>query len=189
MEYFKGKALNEFTQPDSLPPPKWVIELTARAAEALHYAHSQGVVHRDIKPANLMYDAATDELKITNFGIARLTDTSRTKTGIILGTPSYMSPEQLAASDVTGLSDLYSLGIMMYQLLTGTTPFRSDSIPKLMDKIINESHPPISDIRSDLPADIDVVLSKIIAKRPEDRYQNGRAMALALRDLCSTLDT
>jgi len=188
MEYFGGKALNLFTQPDNLLPPKWVIELTARAAEALHYAHGQGVVHRDIKPANLMYDAASDELKITDFGIARLTDTSRTKTGIILGTPSYMSPEQLAASAVTGASDLYSLGITMYQLLTGATPFRSDSIPKLMDKIMNERHMPVCSIRDDLPPEIDVVLDKILAKKPEDRFQNGRAMALALRDCCSTLD-
>jgi CHASE2 domain-containing sensor protein len=187
MEYFHGKALNCFTQSDTLLPPKWVFELTARAAEALHYAHGQGVVHRDIKPANLMYDAASDEFKITDFGIARLTDTSRTKTGIILGTPSYMSPEQLSASAVTGSSDLYSLGITMYQLLTGTTPFRSDSIPKLMDKIMNGHHIPVSSIRNDLPPDIDAVLDKMLAKKPEDRYQNGRAMALALRDCCSTL--
>jgi len=187
MEYFNGKALNCFTQSDTLLPPNWVIELTARAAEALQYAHGQGVVHRDIKPANLMYDAASDQFKITDFGIARLTDTSRTKTGIILGTPSYMSPEQLSASAVTGASDLYSLGITMYQLLTGTTPFRSDSIPKLMDKIMNEHHTPVSSIRDDLPPEIDAVLDKILAKKPEDRYQNGRAMALALRDCCSTL--
>jgi len=187
MEYFAGKALNHYTEPENLLPPKWVIELTARAADALHYAHGQGVVHRDIKPANLMYDPATDELKITDFGIARLTDTSRTKTGIILGTPSYMSPEQLAASAVTGASDLYSLGITMYQLLTGVTPFRSDSIPKLMDKIMNESHTPVSSIRDDLPHELDVLLSRILAKKPEDRFHNGRAMALALRECCNTL--
>lgn len=187
MEYFAGQALNCHTQAETLLPPDWVIELMARAAEALHYAHGQGVVHRDIKPANLMYDAASDQLKITDFGIARLTDTSRTKTGIILGTPSYMSPEQLAASAVTGSSDLYSLGITMYQLLTGTTPFRSDSIPKLMDKIMNEEHTPVSSLRDDLPADIDAVMNKVLAKKPEGRYKNGRAMALALRDCCSTL--
>ncbi len=186
MEYFAGQALNHYTEPENLLPPEWVIELTARAADALHYAHGQGVVHRDIKPANLMYDPASDELKITDFGIARLTDTSRTKTGIILGTPSYMSPEQLAASAVTGVSDLYSLGITMYQLLTGVTPFRSDSIPKLMDKIMNESHIPVSSVRDDLPNELDVILSRILAKKPEDRFQNGRAMALALRECCNT---
>jgi len=90
---------------------------------------------------------------------------------------------------VTGSSDLYSLGITMYQLLTGVTPFRSDSIPKLMDKIMNERHAPVSSIREDLPPEIDAVLNKILAKKPEDRFQNGRAMALALRDCCSTLST
>ena len=188
MEYFEGTALNHHALSENLLPPKWVLELTARAAEALHYAHGQGVVHRDIKPANLMYDAASDQLKITDFGIARLTDTSRTKTGIILGTPSYMSPEQLSASAVTGKSDLYSLGITMYQLLTGTTPFRSDSIPKLMDKIMNEKHKPISSVRDDIPVEVDMVLDKALAKNPDDRFPNGRAMALALRDCCSTLD-
>jgi serine/threonine-protein kinase len=145
-------------------------------------------VHRDIKPANLMYDAATDTLKITDFGIARLTDTSRTKTGIILGTPSYMSPEQLAASAVTGKSDLYSLGITMYQLLTGTTPFRSDSIPKLMDKIINDKHKPVSSVRDDVPICVDVVLDQALAKKPDDRFPNGRAMALALRDCVKSFE-
>jgi len=188
MEYFEGTALNHHAMAENLLPPKWVVELTARAAEALHYAHGQGVVHRDIKPANLMYDAASDQLKITDFGIARLTDTSRTKTGIILGTPSYMSPEQLSASAVTGKSDLYSLGITMYQLLTGTTPFRSDSIPKLMDKIMNEKHKPISSVRDDIPVEVDMVLDKVLAKNPDDRFPNGRAMALALRDSCSTLE-
>jgi len=188
MEYFEGKALNEHATMDTLLPPKWVLELTARAAEALHYAHGQGVVHRDIKPANLMYDAATDQLKITDFGIARLTDTSRTKTGIILGTPSFMSPEQLSASAVTGKSDMYSLGITMYQLLTGAAPFRSDSIPKLMDKIMNEKHPRVSEIRDDIPVEVDMVLDRALAKDPDDRFPNGRAMALALRDACSTLE-
>ena len=188
MEYFSGKALNHYAQADNLLPPKWVLELTARAAEALHYAHGQNVVHRDIKPANLMYDAASDTMKITDFGIARLTDTSRTKTGIILGTPSYMSPEQLAASAVTGSSDLYSLGITMYQLLTGTTPFRSDSIPKLMNKIMNDKHKRVSSVRDDLPAEIDEVLDKMLSKKPEDRFPNGRALALALRDCISALE-
>jgi serine/threonine-protein kinase len=136
-----------------------------------------------------MYNATSDELRITDFGIARLTDTSRTKTGIILGTPSYMSPEQLAANDVTGVSDLYSLGITMYQLLTGMTPFRSDSIQKLMDKIMHDQHTPVSRIRDDLPPGIDAVLDRMLNKKPENRFQNGRAVAVALRDCFSALET
>ncbi|MEJ2139004.1 MAG: serine/threonine-protein kinase [Gammaproteobacteria bacterium] len=182
MEYFQGVSLLNHTSPDNLMPAKWVLELAARAAEALDYAHRQNVVHRDIKPANLMYHAATDTLKITDFGIARLTDNSRTKTGVILGTPSYMSPEQLSAAGVTGQSDLYSLGITMYQLLTGHAPFRADSIPKLMDKILNEKHTPVSDLRKDLPACVDVIVSKSMAKNPARRFTSGREMAIALRE-------
>jgi serine/threonine-protein kinase len=186
MEYFEGKSLHHFAQPGSLLPPQWVLELGARAAEALHYAHSQNVVHRDIKPANIMYNANNDELKLTDFGIARLTDTSRTKTGIILGTPSYMSPEQLAGNPVTGQSDLYSLGITLYHLMTGAPPFRADSIPKLMDKIVNERHVLMTTQREDLPACVDDIFDTALAKDPGDRFANGRAMALALRDCCSS---
>jgi CHASE2 domain-containing sensor protein/tRNA A-37 threonylcarbamoyl transferase component Bud32 len=185
MEYFEGVSLLKHAQRDDLLPAASVMELMARAADALDYAHRQGVVHRDIKPANIMYHAVSDELKITDFGIARLTDTSRTKTGIILGTPSYMSPEQLMASGVTGQSDLYSLGVTLYQLLTGVAPFRADSIPKLMDKIMREEAHPITQVRADLPACADSVMTTVLAKKPEDRYSSGRAMAMALRECAS----
>ena len=114
--------------------------LVARVAEALHYAHRQNVVHRDIKPANIMFNPDTDELKITDFGIARLTDTSRTKTGIVLGTPSFMSPEQLEGRTLDGRSDQFALGVSLYQLLCGQLPFRADSMPRLMQKIATEPH-------------------------------------------------
>jgi serine/threonine-protein kinase len=186
MEYFEGKPLSHYAQLGRLLPPKVVFELMARAAEALDYAHSQNVVHRDVKPANLMYDVTSDRLKLTDFGIARLTDASRTRTGIILGTPSYMSPEQLSASKVSGQTDLYSLGVTMYHLLTGAPPFQADSIPRLMDKIVHHRHRPISDIRDDVPACADVILERALAKNPADRFESGKAMALALRECCST---
>jgi len=185
MEYFDGESLLKHTQRDNLLPAGLVMELMAQAADALDYAHRQGVVHRDIKPANIMYHAVSDELKITDFGIARLTDTSRTKTGIILGTPSFMSPEQLMASGVTGQSDLYSLGVTLYQLLTGIAPFRADTIPKLMDKIMREEARPITEVRTNLPACVDSIISTALAKKAEDRYSSGRAMAMALRDCAS----
>jgi serine/threonine-protein kinase len=187
MEYFEGKPLSYYAQLGRLLPPKVVIELMARAAEALHYAHGQNVVHRDVKPANLMYDQGSDRLKLTDFGIARLTDCSRTRTGIILGTPSYMSPEQLSASAVSGQTDLYSLGVTMYHLLTGSPPFQADSIPKLMDKIVHHRHRPIADIRDDVPACVDEIMDRALAKNPADRYESGKAMALALRECCSRL--
>lgn len=180
MEYFSGRPLIEYARKKKLLPPVRVMQLMARAAEALDYAHSQGVVHRDIKPANILYDTATGRLKLTDFGIARLTDTNRTKTGIILGTPSYMSPEQLSASGVDGLSDIYSLGVTLYHLLTGAPPFQADSIPQLMDKIIHDAPPSITKARPDLPECIDIILSKAMAKNPKDRFSNGKALALAL---------
>ncbi len=186
MEYFEGKPLSHYAQLGRLLPPKVVFELMARAAEALHYAHSQNVVHRDVKPANLMYDITSDRLKLTDFGIARLTDSSRTRTGIILGTPSYMSPEQLSASKVSGQTDIYSLGVTMYHLLTGAPPFQADSIPRLMDKIVHQKHRPVADIRDDVPACADAILDRALAKNPGDRYDSGKAMALALRECCST---
>ncbi len=186
MEYFEGKPLSHYAQLGRLLPPKVVFELMARAAEALHYAHTQNVVHRDVKPANLMYDLASDRFKLTDFGIARLTDASRTRTGIILGTPSYMSPEQLSASKVSGQTDIYSLGVTMYHLLTGAPPFQADSIPRLMEKIVHHRHRPVSDIRDDIPTCADAILERALAKNPADRYETGKAMALALRECCST---
>jgi eukaryotic-like serine/threonine-protein kinase len=187
MEYSEGKPLSHYARLGRLLPPKVVFELMARAADALHYAHAQNVVHRDVKPANLLYDDVADILKLTDFGIARLTDASRTRTGIILGTPSYMSPEQLSASKITGQSDLYSLGVTMYHLLTGSPPFQADSIPRLMEKIVHQKHRPVADVRDDVPPCTDAILDQALAKDPDARFPNGRAMALALRECCSRL--
>ena len=187
MEYIEGRSLSHYAQVGRLLQPKVVFELMARAAEALHYAHTQNVVHRDVKPANILYNPATDTMKITDFGIARLTDSSRTRTGIILGTPSYMSPEQLSASQVTGQSDLYSLGVTMYHLLTGAPPFQADSIPRLMDKIVKQRHRPVADIRDDIPPCTDSILDQVLAKDPADRFPSGRALAYALRECASRL--
>jgi serine/threonine-protein kinase len=187
MEYFEGKPLSHYAQLGRLLPPATVVELMARAAEALHYAHAQNVVHRDVKPANLLYDDVADTLKLVDFGIARLTDSSRTRTGIILGTPSYMSPEQLAASRVSGQSDLYSLGVTMYHLLAGAPPFQADTVPKLMERISQQPHRPLRDIRDDIPPCVDEILDRALAKNPSDRFPDGRAMARALRACCRML--
>jgi serine/threonine protein kinase len=128
-----------------------VLSIVARVAEALAYAHRQNVVHRDIKPANIMYELDSDTVKVTDFGIARITDSSKTKTGLVLGTPSFMSPEQLAGKKVDGRSDLYSLGVMLFQMLTGVLPFRGESMAELMYKIANEEAPDLRVIRSELP--------------------------------------
>lgn len=181
MEYLNGEPLSEFTSSSTLLPASTVVELLARVADALAHAHRQNVVHRDIKPANIMFDAANDGLKITDFGIARLTDSGTTKTGIVLGTPSFMSPEQLEGRNVQGSSDLFLLGVSLYQLLTAQLPFRADSMTGLMFRIANEPHPPIRAIRPDLPGLLEAIVTRSLQKRADDRFQSGTELATALR--------
>jgi serine/threonine-protein kinase len=181
MEYVPGIALREFTDPKRLLAPKRALELGAQTADALDYAHNQGVIHRDIKPANLLYNPREGTLKISDFGVARITDNNRTKTGIVLGTPMYMSPEQLGAEPLTGLSDLFSLGVTLYELLCGEVPFKATNIAVLMTKITTEDAPPIAGRRAGIPANVDVVLAKALAKNPADRFSCGAEMAIALR--------
>ncbi len=138
MELLKGGDLAPFTKPGALLPLDQVVSIIARTADALGYAHKQGAVHRDIKPANIMYHLESDTVKVTDFGIARLTDSSKTKTGMVLGTPSYMSPEQLAGRKIDGRSDLFSLAVSLYQMLCGKLPFGGESMAQLMFKIANE---------------------------------------------------
>ena len=182
MEYVPGIPLRDFTDPARLLAPKRALELAALTAEALDYAHNQGVIHRDIKPANLLYNPKEGSLKISDFGVARITDNNATKTGIVLGTPMYMSPEQLAAEDLTGLSDLFSLGVTLYELLVGEVPFRATNIAVLMTKITNDDPAPISNRRAGIPPSVDAVLAKAMAKRPSDRFSCGAEMAIALRN-------
>ncbi len=148
----------------------------------LGFAHKQQVVHRDIKPANLMYDPSADVLKITDFGIARLDRHGQTRTGIVLGTPSFMSPEQLEGRTVTGHSDLFSLGVSLFQLLTGQLPFTADSMTGLMQQIAEAPHPPLRAFRPDLPACVESVIDRALAKNPEARFDSGAQMAAALDD-------
>jgi serine/threonine protein kinase len=130
-----------------------------------------------------MFDAPSGELKITDFGIARLTDSGRTRTGVVLGTPSFMSPEQLQGRNVTGSSDLFSLAVTLFQLLTGQLPFRSDSMPGLMIKIAQEPHPRACVLNPALPAGLDAFFDRALAKEPAERFETGASFALALRDL------
>ena len=164
------------------------MSIVARVAEALGYAHQQNVVHRDIKPANIMYEPESDTPKVTDFGIARVTDSSKTKTGMVLGTPSYMSPEQLAGKKVEGRSDLFSLGVTLYQMLSGSLPFTGDSMAQLMFKIANEPHADIRTVNPALPTCVAAVINKSLAKDPDQRYQTGEQMAKAIRLCLGTMN-
>ena len=182
MEYVSGMPLRSFTDPKKLLAPKRALELAAATAEGLDYAHNMGVIHRDIKPANLLYNPKEGSIKISDFGVARMTDNNKTKTGIVLGTPMYMSPEQLGAEDLTGLSDLFSLGVTLYELLLGEVPFKATNIAVLMTKITTEDPAPLANRRAGIPSSVDAVLMKALAKRPQDRFSCGAEMAIALRN-------
>jgi len=187
MEFLKGRDLVPYTKPNNLLPLPRVISIVARVADALDYAHKQNVVHRDIKPANIMYDFDSDTPKVTDFGIARITDSSKTKTGLVLGTPSFMSPEQLAGKKIEGASDLFSLGVSLYQLACGKLPFEGESMAQLMFRITNEPHTDILSIRADLPACLVAIINRSLAKQIGDRYANGAEMAAALRQCAASI--
>jgi serine/threonine-protein kinase len=181
MEFLKGHDLVPYTNPDNLLPAARVVSIVARVADALGYAHRQNVVHRDMKPANVMYEPQSDTVKVTDFGIARITDSSKTKTGVVFGTPSYMSPEQLAGKKIDGRSDLFSLAVSLYELLCGQLPFDGESMAHLMFKIANERAPDILQVRPDLPPALAAFLARAMAKAARERFQTGEEFALALR--------
>jgi len=176
MEYLLGRNLSTFVVPDKLLPWDWIYDVSIKVVDALNYAHQHDVVHRDIKPANIIYNEADKAVKVTDFGIARITASSRTKTGVILGTPSYMSPEQLAGLHVDGRSDLFSFGVMLYELITGHTPFVGDSLATLMYQIANAPTPDIRKQRAETPADLATVVKRLLQKKPEKRYPTGDAV-------------
>ncbi len=187
MEFLKGKDLVPYTKRDNLLPLPRVLSIIARVADALDYAHTLHVVHRDIKPANIMYDPESDTVKVTDFGIARITDSSKTKTGMVLGTPSFMSPEQLAGNKIGGQSDLFSLGVSLYQMACGKLPFEGESMAQLMFRITSESPTDILSVNPEIPPCVVAIIDQALAKTLEQRYQTGREMAEAIRQCAATL--
>ena len=177
MEFLKGEDLTRYIKRNALLPVTQVLTIIRRAADGIDYAHRNNVVHRDIKPANIMWDQDTDTLKITDFGIARITDLSKTKTGTILGTPAYMSPEQLSGKKVTGQSDIFSLGILLFQMVTGKLPFEADSMAAVMYKIANDPHPVPQSINRKIPKCVTVVINRAMEKDINKRYKHGKDMA------------
>lgn len=177
MELLAGRDLMAYTRPETRLPLPTVVGIVARVAAALDYAHGNHVVHRDIKPDNIMYEPASDLVKVMDFGIARITDTAQTRTGMVLGSPAYMSPEQLAGKKIDGRSDLFSLGITLYQLCTGQLPFAGETMAKLMFTITGTPHPDPRRIVPEMPACLAAVIDKALVKDPELRYQTGAAVA------------
>ncbi|WP_024459877.1 serine/threonine-protein kinase [Marinimicrobium sp. LS-A18] len=181
MDYVRGEPLSERTAQSRQLPLAKVYELMATVAEALAYAHEQQVVHRDIKPGNILYDPDENRVVVTDFGIARVANSARTQTGEIMGSPLYMSPEQLKGARVGPASDIFSLGVTLYQLLTGALPFRGDTIAELSYQIVQSRHRPLREVRKELPRSATRIVNKALQKEPEKRYANAAEMAKALR--------
>ena len=188
MEFLTGNDLLRYTHASMLLPVPQVLQLVARVAQALAHAHSLGVVHRDIKPANVMVDITAGIVKVTDFGIAQVCDAARTRTGIVMGSPLYMSPEQLSGERLDGRSDLYSLGVMLYQLLTARLPHESSSMGTLLRQIAQEAAPDVRSIRSDLPGALADVVALALQKRAAFRYSDGLQMAADLHAVARLID-
>ncbi len=183
MEHLPGEPLDTWTRPDRLLPLADALAIVRQAALALDYAHGHQVVHRDIKPANLMYDPATRKIRLTDFGIARLTDANHTRTGLVLGTPAFMSPEQLLGTHIDGRSDLFSLGVLLYQLTTGHLPFNGASLAELMRAISHDAPENPETYNPRMPAQLTAIIMKALQKDITARFQTGAQFALALARL------
>jgi serine/threonine-protein kinase len=182
MELLSGEDLKKYGEKANLLPTEQVLEYVAQVADGLDYAHSNGIVHRDIKPANIMR-LKDGTLRITDFGIARITASSKTQTGTVMGTPSYMSPEQVAGKKVDGRADLFSLGVMLYEMLTGEKPFEGDSIATLLFRIASEPHPdPVVKGGGRVTPAVKAVIDKALQKNADLRYQRGKDMAADIRE-------
>ena len=189
MEYADGLTLHDFVphSPDGRLPVPMSLEVIEQVASALDYAHHAGIVHRDIKPANIMVTAER-RAKIMDFGIAKLAlgeATEATVPGHVMGTPAYMSPEQINGQAIDGRSDLFSLGVIAYWLLTGEKPFEGDTVTEICVQIATKEPRQPSEVSNSLSSDYDYVLSRALAKDPAHRYQSGRELAADVRDLLS----
>jgi len=182
MEYIEGKNLKSLLGEKR----KWswdeVADLIAQIGEALDYAHRKGIIHRDVKPANIIL--TTDgKVKITDFGIAKVASSNLTTTGQFLGTPNYMSPEQVSGAPVDGRSDIFSLGVVLYEMLTNRKPFQGDNLTAISYKIVHEDFTPPGDLSPEVPQEFNPIVARAMAKDPWNRYQRGKDMALALYQL------
>jgi serine/threonine protein kinase len=186
-EHIHGaRTLAAYCKPDNLLRIDDVVEIIFKCAKALHYAHGRGVIHRDIKPSNIMLTLDND-VRIIDFGIALVTDSDVSRIEGIAGSPSYMSPEQVQSAEITPQSDLYSLGAVMYELLTGFRPFRANSLSKLLHQIVYATPAPIHTLRSDVSEELEELVSMALQKEPKDRFANGLELAGKLTQVFQTL--
>jgi len=177
MEFVPGHDLRHHTRPGRLLPLAQALHTAERIARALAAAHALGVLHRDIKPGNVLVDPATDTVKVTDFGLARLGEAFRSRTGIVAGTPGYMSPEQLAEGVIGPHSDLYALGVLLFELLTGRLPFETSSLGALLQQVASRTAPRVTTHRPDLPAAVADLVADLLERRIDRRPCDALAVA------------
>ncbi len=180
MEFLEGKELREILDSGVVLPIEKVMHIATQVAEGLGFAHEHGIVHRDVKPSNVMV-LKNGLVKITDFGIAQMSSGTRTISGMVMGSPKYMSPEQVVGQTVDGRSDMFSLGVMIYEMLTGKTPFSGDNISAIMYQILNDDPIPPKTFNQSIPDSINFIVLKALAKHPDKRYQNAKEMARDLK--------
>jgi serine/threonine protein kinase len=187
MEYIEGRNLKSLLGDKKKFNWDEIADLIAQIAEALDYAHRKGIIHRDIKPANIIM--TTDgKIKITDFGITKIASSNLTTTGQFLGTPNYMSPEQVSGAPVDGRSDIFSLGVVLYELLTNRKPFLGDNLTAISYKIVHEDFTPPAELSPEVPLEFNSIVARAMAKDPWNRYQRGKDLALALYQLKAHLE-
>ena len=187
MEYLEGQSLIRYASKERKLPFTTVLDVAAKIADALDYAHKHGVIHRDIKPANIML-LRDGNVKVTDFGIAKAMSSTRTKTGVILGTPNYMSPEQIMGHKIDARTDIFSLGVLLFQLLTGKLPFRGENLSGLLYHITQGKHPSIRLMESGIPKACEQIIDKALAKNPRDRFRTAGQMARYVTMLLDKID-
>lgn len=186
MDFIEGASLRDLNARQGRWPLPQAFHLIYQLLDALEHLHKRGIVHRDIKPSNLMVDAR-NHLTITDFGIARVENSTLTQVGTVLGTPWYMSPEQITEMPVDGRSDLFSVGILLYEMLTGLNPFKAEQLMTVLDKIVVVPHAAPSSFVTGLPPALDVLFERALAKKPIDRFQKAEEFRSALKELQSSL--
>jgi CHASE2 domain-containing sensor protein/predicted Ser/Thr protein kinase len=187
MEYLEGQTLEQLTKKRVQFSYKIIANIITQTCKALEYAHDQGIVHRDIKPANIMV-LSDYSIKVMDFGIARIDTSSMTRTGIAMGTPNYIAPELLQGKNVDRRCDIFSLGVVIYELLTGRRPFKGENLTALVYSIVNDDPPPPSSINENLPLIFDHITSRALSKNPVDRYQKASDLRLALADFVGSFE-
>lgn len=188
MEYLEGEDLRKYCKMESILPLRKILGITSDVALALDYAHTQGVIHRDIKPGNIML-LKNGKVKVTDFGIAKAISSTETKSGVILGTPNYMSPEQINGQKIDGRSDLFALGVVLFELLTGQVPFHGKNITNLLYQITQVKHPSIRALNPKVPKAIEQIINKTLEKNPDDRFPRGMDIAKYLNIMINKMDT